>query len=162
MESLDGTSCVLCSSIPTTNNLVDSSAATSNCANPCVTYAKPDTANGNACSCPTSSYVESSTFWDNDNKRACIPFASLTGVGASTSSGTCGLQVKQKILSDLKGFSLNIFCIIRLIWKKLANALAWTRPLIYLLEPRQLTGTSFTVYNISQSAGAQKRDLTNS
>ena len=110
LESLDGTSCVLCSSIPTTNSLVDSSAATSNCANPCVTYAKPDTANGNICSCPTSTHVESSTFWDNDNKRACIPFSSLTGVGASTSAGTCGLQVKQKYFPIYAGRVLIFFC----------------------------------------------------
>jgi len=87
LKSLDGNSCVACSSVGS-NSLIDT--ATSSCTQPCVTYAAPDTSNSNLCTCQSGT-TESHEYWDADNKRACIAYASLTGVGADTSTGKCGL-----------------------------------------------------------------------
>ena len=88
IESLDGASCVQCSSI-TTNKLIDT--ATSVCTNPCVVYAAPDTTNSNTCTCQTGT-SQSHEFWDNDNQQACVQYSSMTGIGADTSTGECGIQ----------------------------------------------------------------------
>ena len=93
LTSLDGNSCVACSSI-TSNDLVDGSAAAPGCA--CVTYAAPDSSTSdNFCSCQSGT-SESHTYWDTDGVRSCIPYSSVTGIGADISTGTCGIQAYLK------------------------------------------------------------------
>ena len=90
LESLDGTSCVACTDI--TSNTLQLLTATTYCSNPCADYAAPDTSTAdNFCTCESGT-AESHEFWDNDSQRKCVVYSGVSGIGADTSTGKCGIQ----------------------------------------------------------------------